>query len=69
MRLNFPCIGGEYDNIWSDDLALQRAKYELYIRARMYDSIVMALVPLYYLDVNIKIQHQIASGFESNQYD
>lgn len=67
-EIKFPCIGGEYDNIWSDDLALQRAKYELYIRARMYDSIVMALVPLYYLDVNIKIQHQIASGFDTNQY-
>ena len=67
-EIKFPCIGGEYDNIWSDDLALQRAKYELYMKARMYDSIVMSLVPLYYLDVNIKIQHQIASGFESNQY-
>ena len=25
-------------------------------------------IPLYYLDVNIKFQYQIADGFESNQY-
>ena len=67
-EIKFPCIGGDYDNIWSDDLAYQRAKYELYLRARMFDSITMNNIPLYYLDVNIKIQHQIADGFESNQY-
>ena len=67
-EIKFPCIGGEYDNIWTDDLAMQRARYELYMRARMYDSITMNNVPLYYLDVNIKIQHSIAEGFESNQY-
>lgn len=67
-EIKFPCIGGDYDNIWSDDLAYQRAKYELYLRARMFDSITMNNIPLYYLDVNIKIQYQIADGFESNQY-
>ena len=67
-EIRIPLIGGDYDNIWSDDLALQRAEYELYLRARMNDSITLTCVPLYYLDVNIKIEHQISEDYESNQY-
>lgn len=67
-RVKLALIGGEYDNIYTDSLAYQRAKYELYLRCRMNDSINMNIVPLYYLDVNVKIEHQIADGFESNQY-
>ena len=40
----------------------------MYLRCRMNDSINMNIVPLYYLDVNVKIEHQIADGFEKNQY-
>ena len=67
-EVKLPLIGGEYDNIYTDSLAYQRAKYELYLRCRMNDSINMNIVPLYYLDVNVKIEHQIADGFEKNQY-
>ena len=63
-----PLRGGDYDNIWSDDLALQRAKYELYLRARMNDSITITCVPIYYMDVNIKIEHQIDETYDLNQY-
>lgn len=65
---SIPLYGGEFDNIWSDDLAEQRARYEVYKRARMNDSITLTGVPLYYLDVNIKIEHQISSDYDSNQY-
>ena len=67
-EIMIPLRGGDYDNIWSDDLALQRAKYELYLRARMNDSITITCVPIYYMDVNIKIEHQIDETYDLNQY-
>ena len=44
--------GGDYDNISTDDLAYQRAKYELYTRCRLNDSLTLTCLPIYWLDVN-----------------
>lgn len=44
--------GGEYDNIYSSELALVRAKWELYNYCRLQDSVTITCVPLYWLDVN-----------------
>jgi hypothetical protein len=52
-----PLYGGEYDNIVTDDLAGQRARYELWLRTRMNDSINLTCVPAYFLDVNQKISY------------
>lgn len=46
---------GEYNNIYTDQLALERANYELYLHDRMEDTIDLTLVPIYWLDVNKKI--------------
>lgn len=46
------CVGGEYDNIYSNQLAVERAKYELYQRCRLHDTITIECVPIYYLDTN-----------------
>jgi hypothetical protein len=46
---------GEYNNIYTDQLALERARYELYLHCRMQDTIDLTVVPLYWLDVNKKI--------------
>lgn len=46
---------GEYNNIYTDQLALERARYELYLHCRMQDTIDLTMVPLYWLDVNQKI--------------
>lgn len=47
----------EDTNIYSNDLAKQRAEYELYIHARLNDSISLEIVPVYWLnDVNVKIK-------------
>lgn len=46
------CSGDEYDNIYSNDLVNQRAKYELYLQCRVHDSINITSAPLYWLDVN-----------------
>ena len=44
--------GGEYDNISTDDLAQQRANYELYLRCKLQDQIQLKCIPIYWLDVN-----------------
>ena len=44
--------GGEYENIYSNELAQQRANYELYLRDRLQDQITITTVPIYWLDVN-----------------
>lgn len=46
------------ERIYSNDLAKQRANYELFLHARMNDSITLQIVPIPWLnDVNIKIKH------------
>lgn len=46
------------ERIYNNDLAQQRADYELFLHARMNDSITLEIVPLYWLnDVNVKIVH------------
>lgn len=52
-RIRLPLYGDVYDNIYSDDLARQRAEYELYLHTRMNDTITLTAVPVYWLDVNI----------------
>ena len=46
------CSGDEYDNIYSNQLAIDRAVYELYQRCRLHDTITIQCVPLYQLDSN-----------------
>ena len=44
--------GGEYDNIYTSDLAMDRAKWELYRLCRIQDSVTLECIPIYWLDVN-----------------
>lgn len=44
--------------IYSDDLANQRARYELYLHSNMNDTINLSIIPCYWLnDVNVKINY------------
>ena len=54
-EINISLYGNEYNNIMSDELALQRAKYEIYKRCRLNDSISLTSVPIFWLDVNWKV--------------
>lgn len=62
------CSGGEYDNIWTDDLARQRAEYELYLHCRMNDTLTLECVPLYWLDVNIVMEYHETNIGEDGYY-
>lgn len=67
-RIRYVCYGGDYDNITSDELALERAKLELYWRCRLQDSISISCVPVPWLDVNIIMSHAPKSKTEQNRY-
>lgn len=44
--------GGEYDNIYTTELAQLRANWELYKRCRLQDSITITCVPIYWIKTN-----------------
>lgn len=60
--------GGEYDNIYSDDLALQRAEWELYTATRLQDSITLTTVPLYYMDPNLVVSYTLQDSTTPKKY-
>ena len=62
------CYGGEYENIQSDDLALERAKLEIYWRCRLNDSIVLNTVPIPWIEVNTLFTHAIKDSETSEQW-
>ena len=57
--VRYVCSGDEYDNIYTNDLCIQRAKYELYLKSRLHDNISITTVPIYWLDVNTIISYTL----------
>lgn len=62
QQVRLVCAGDEYDNIYSDALAEQRARYEIYLRARLHDSITITSVPIYWLEVNDVIEYNLPNN-------
>ena len=67
-RIRIVLYGGEYDNIYSDDLAQQRADFEIYQRSRLNDSISMEIIPIPWMDANIVISHRFGQKQEPSKY-
>ena len=61
-QVRMVCAGDEYDNIYSDSLAEQRARYEIYLRSRVHDSINITSVPIYWLEVNDIIEYNLPNS-------
>lgn len=61
-QVRLVCAGDEYDNIYSDSLAEQRARYEIYLRSRVHDSINITSVPIYWLEVNDIIEYNLPNS-------
>ena len=45
-------IVSDYDNIYTSELAQERADWELYTRCKLQDNVTLTCVPIYWLDVN-----------------
>ena len=56
--IRLPLYGGDYENIFSDDLAQQRAERELFLHTNMNNTITLTCVPVYWMDVNILCTHK-----------
>ena len=56
-EIRLPLFGGEYENIFSDDLAQQRADYELWLHTNMNNTVQLQCVPVPWMDVNMKISY------------
>lgn len=67
-RIRLPLFGGEYENIFSDDLAKQRADYELWMHTNMNNTIQLTCVPVYWLDVNILCDYTTQRNGSLSQY-
>ena len=60
--------GGDYDNISSDELALERAKLEIYWKCRLSDSISLGMLPVPWLDVNTVIEYGVKGKTVPDRY-
>lgn len=63
-QVRYVCVGDEYDNIYSDYLAEQRARYEVYLRSRLHDTIQIVSVPIYWLDVNTIVEYTLPNNLD-----
>lgn len=60
--------GGEYDNIYTNKQAVERAYWELYNHTRMQDSVDLNCVPIYWLDVNTVGQYTTQFNNQTSLY-
>ena len=67
-ELLYVCEGDDYENIYSNDLAEQRARYEIYKHTVLSTSLDLEIVPVPWLDVNTKISYVIQKETEEKQY-
>lgn len=59
---------GEYALIYSDELALDRARYELFLSTSSKDSLSLNMMLIPFLEVNKKISYKVKSTGKTNQY-
>lgn len=67
-RIRLPLFGGEYENIFSDDLARQRAEYELWLHTNMNNTIQLSCVLVPWMDVNILVEYTSCRNNVKAQY-
>lgn len=62
------CEGNDFDNIYSNDLANQRARYEIYNHTVLSTTLDLNIVSIPWLDVNQKISYISQNESEEKQY-
>lgn len=67
-KIRLPLFDGEYANCISDDLAQQRAEYELWLHTNINNSITLTCVPVPFLDVNILVSYTNQRNNQTNMY-
>ena len=59
---------GDYEKIYTDDLARQRAEYENWKAMRLNTNLVLEIKPIFWLDVNQKIQYKSKTTGKIEEY-
>lgn len=67
-QIRLPLYGGDYENCITDDLAMQRAKYELYMHTNMENSITLSCIPIPWLDVNMLVEYTLNRNKVKDKY-
>lgn len=67
-KIRLPLFDGEYANCITDDLAQQRAEYELWTHTNLNNTVSMSIVPVYWLDVNVLVERTLARTKEKGKY-
>ena len=62
------CTGGEYEKIYSNSLAQDRADYELYHACRLQETMSLNMIDIPWLDVNWLIEYQSYTTKDTNKY-
>jgi hypothetical protein len=63
-----PLYDGDYANCITDDLAQQRAEYELWLHTNMNNSVTLKCVPVYWLDVNTLVEYTLKKNDKTALY-
>lgn len=58
----------EYSNLYSDDLAIQAAEYELYLASNLAENVSLGMINIPWLDVNYKIEYTSKNNNETHSY-
>lgn len=61
-------VSGEFENITSNDLAADRAKWENWKNCRLTDNIIITTALLPFLDVNKKVSYKRSDSDQVHQY-
>ena len=67
-EIRLPLFGGDYDNCVTDDLAQQRANYELYMHTNILDNVTITCVPIPWLEANTLVQYTLRRNNETRLY-
>ena len=62
------CSGGEYGNIYTNELANQRARYEIWLATNIQNNLTLEMIFIPWLDVNTKISYTDKETNETNNY-
>lgn len=61
-------VSGEFENITSNDLAADRAKWENWKNCRLTDNITITTLLMPFLDVNKKVSYKRSDSDREHQY-
>ena len=67
-KILLPLYDNDYANCLTDDLAKQRADYELWLHTNLNDTVTLSCVPVYWMDVNMLVEYTLQRNRKKYKY-